>query len=126
MSITFNSYPDNCPPFDTYCYDNYIYMFIKNNPPILDDTLTAYEKDRYPEADLCMRKSLSCGINVSYLDSIQKCFPRRKRGGWLRAKVLLKNCDDGVIKQTGNNSLHYSLWLNISIKLNFYQRLEVI
>lgn len=119
-------YPEDCPPNDAKCYDKYVYMFVKHNPPTSDDTLTAYEKNRYPEEDLCRRKSLSCGKDISYLDSIQSCFPRRKKGGWLRAKVLLKDCNDGVLRQTGNNLLHYSLWLNISIKLNFHKRLEVI
>ena len=123
MSNNINFYPDNCPPSDANSHDGYVYLFVRHTPPTRDDTRTAYERDKYPKEDICKRHALSCGKDISYLDRMQQCFPTRK--GWNRSKLLLKDCD-GVLKQTGNNLLHYSLWLDLSLKLNFYQRLEVI
>ena len=123
MSEIINFYPEGCPPSDAHCCNEYVYLFVKNNPPVHEDTYTAYEKGRYKKNDLCQRKSLSCGIELNYLDSIQRLFP--VRAGWFRAKAKIV-CDDGVLKQTSSNVYHHSLWLNETIKTTFYTKLEVI
>ncbi len=123
MSENIDFYPEGCPPSDAYCHDQYVYLFARNNPPLLEDTYTAYEKGTFKKKDPCQRKSLSCGIELDYLDSIQKLFP--VTNGWLRVKAEI-DCKDGVLKQTNSNLYHHSLWLDVIIRKTFYTRLEVM
>ncbi|MCB4782065.1 MAG: hypothetical protein LGB70_04385 [Sulfurovum sp.] len=122
MSTT-DFYPDNCPPENAECYDGNIYLYIRHNPAEPEDAYTAYEKGTFKRKDPCQRKSLSCGIEIDYLESIKDLFPIS--GGWFHAKAVIE-CTDGVLKQTNNNKYHHSLWLEISIRNIFYKRLEVI
>lgn len=123
MNNNVNFYPDNCPPDDAECHDGYVYLFVRNNPPQVMDTDTAYDKGTYLKKDPCQRRSISCGIDITYLDSMQDLFPVRK--GWHRAQALIQDCTVGVLKQTNSNLLHYSLWLDTSIKSTFYKKLEI-
>jgi len=116
-------YPENCPPNDASTYKGYIYLLVKNNPPQLQDTYTAYDNGNHKKADDCLRRSNSCSIDTSYLDETKELF--RWMEDWHCARLQISDLADGVIKQTGNRENHYSFWASDDIKLNFYQKLEV-
>ena len=121
--ITIN-YPDNCPPEDSNCFDGYIYIFVKHNPPSFDDFKTSYEKGRYESEDICKRHSISCGKSIEYLNSMEKLFPSRK--GWKKAKCKI-SCEDALLKQTNSNQLHFSCWwLTQDAKIKSIEICEVI
>lgn len=116
-------YPLNCPPPDAEKIVDNIYVFVKNNPPLPVDFQTAYEKGRFADGDLCLRHALSCGRNIHYLQSIEKLFPIKR--GFLKAKATLQS-SDGLIKQTTDNILHHSFWVDPSLKANLYTKFEVM
>jgi hypothetical protein len=113
----------NCPPVDANPPSDNLYVFVKNNPPTSNDFLTAHEKGIHLDADPCLRRALSCGVSVNYLDSILNLFPIKR--GWKKA-IGQALSDDGKIKQTGANSFHHSLWLEEESKKNFHTRFKVI
>ncbi len=99
MDWSAHGFPEKCPPEDARAYEGLIYIFVKNDPPIYEDFFTSYDKGRHPNGEQCQRRSISCGINQSYLDSIKNLFPARK--GWKKATGKI-GYNDGVIKQTGD------------------------
>lgn len=115
-------FPSHCPPEDSNEYEGEIFAFVKKNPPVSKDFKSAYEKGRFQNSDPCTRRAISCGINNDYLDTIQNLFPATK--GWLRAKGKITQ-NDGVIKQTGNNQLHYSFWINPKVRNDIHSSFEV-
>ncbi len=122
MDWSAHGFPDNCPPEDAKPYKGLIYIFVKHNPPLDEDFQTAYDKGRYPDCDSCQRRSISCGVDKSYLDSITTLFPARK--GWKKATGKIEY-NDGVIKQTGNQPLHHSFWIVPEKRKNFNELFTV-
>lgn len=118
-----NDYPPNCPPQEADDVVGSIYIFVKNNPPLSIDFQTPYEKGRFPDGHPCIRRSLSCGKNIQYLQSIQDLFPIKR--GWLKAKGKML-VSDGAIKQTTDNILHHSFWVNSGLKVSIHKKFEVI
>lgn len=114
---------DNCPPEDAIRYDGHIFIFVRNNPPILKSFRTNFERNRLPNADLCLRKAISCGLSLNYLKSIQNLFPISQ--GWHQASGKIKNID-GMLKQTSVNLTHYSFWIEENIKHTIHEKFEVL
>lgn len=120
---TKSDYPENCPPKDSIEYSGSIFVFVKHNPPKQKDFLSAYDKKRLPEADPCLRRAISCGTNIEYLNSIKKLFPFTK--GWKKAKGNVSK-NDGLIKQTGNQILHFSFWISPEKRSSFHTLFEMV
>lgn len=116
-------YPENCPPSDGIPYKGKIFRLVKNNPVSQKDCLTAIESGLHPDADLCLRHSLSCGTSEEYLDKIISLTPSFRNKKKAYAEV---DYDDGCIKQTGDTKTHYSYWVGCNLQNIFYQRFKVI
>lgn len=116
-------YPENCPPLDAKPYKGKIFRFVKHNPVSQKDCLTAIESGLHPDADLCTRHALSCGISEAYLDKMLSLVPifRNKKRAFAEIDY-----NDGVIKQTGDNLTHYSSWAQCELQNILYKKFEVI
>ncbi len=122
MDWSAHGFPDKCPPEDAKEYNGFIYIYVKHNPPIDKDFRSAYDKGRHINSDSCQRKSISCGIDKSFLDSIATLFPARR--GYKKATGKI-GYNDGVIKQTGNQPLHHSFWIAPEKRKNFNELFTV-
>lgn len=116
-------HPLDCPPSDSECRGGDIFIFVKGNPPSVKDMYSNCDKNRRPELEPCIRRALSCGKSISYLESMQKLFPIKK--GWKRAIGKIE-CEDGFLKKTGNNMTHYSFWISPNIKKSIHTKFKVI
>ncbi len=116
-------HPLDCPPSDSECVSGDVFMFVKSNPPSVKDLYSNCDKNRRPELEPCIRRALSCGKSIKYLESMQDLFPITR--GWQRAVGRL-NSKDGSLKKTGSNMTHYSLWISQTIKHSIHTKFKVI
>lgn len=123
MNWTHYGFPKNCPPNDARAYEGLIYVFVKHSPPVYEDFRTAYEKGEHPDGNPCQRRSISCGTNIDYLHKTEILHPAFRKRKKAIGKIKL---DDGLIKQTGNQTLHHSFWISPEKRENFNELFEVI
>lgn len=123
MNWTHYGFPENCPPNDAREYEGLIYVFVKHSPPVSDDFRTAHDKKIHPDGDPCQRRSISCGTDIDYLNKTAILYPIFKK--WQKAIGKI-NYDDGLIKQTGTQPLHYSFWISPEKRENFNKLFEII
>lgn len=99
--------PDNCPPLGASSGPKELYRLVENNPPQSADFLTPSELNKHPNADGCLRCSLSTYSSRRHADRLRSDVP------FFRAHLVSAGTVDvsgGMMKRTGTSSGHWSWW----------------
>lgn len=115
-------FPEDCPPKCSTPLDGKVLYLVEYNPPEPKDFLSALERGVFQGKPLCLRASLSTGLDVNYMRSLRESIPRlRKRH--IAGAVLAAT--HGFIKQTGRPG-HHSMWLTREALTKAPQLFEVL
>ena len=111
--------PERCPPEDAF-HPNGVYFRLTESEKIECSDFWSHRK-KWPTKmfQVCECRARS----VSVFDDIEQCLNVRKLPNQKQKKIVsvqLSN-GDGVIKQTGKNTSHYSWWRSDTFDVNSAQ-----
>lgn len=101
--------PGGCPPSDAKCEPAVFYAAHRDQPPSDFDFTTAWQRNVFPNATECERKSNSVMAREEDARHLLKLVPKRYRFV-SRGAVTVQH---GVWKHSGTNNFksHHSLWV---------------
>lgn len=116
--------PEGCPPADAGAALGKIFRFVQGSPPSHDDMLSWAKQGRRPgEGTECQRCALSVLVDENDIAKARKAVPLFRRRKVAVAEFVP---GQGVIRQTGNNEWHHSLWVAEAMEATLHELFQVV